>query len=619
MTGVIKNRHGTYYAQQKVPKGLEEATAQVLGVAKDRQVFLKKSLGTKDLREANIRAKPVLQEFDRILVRAGALLEERPKREMLTPVEIKRLADYHFAAMLASDEEDTRDGLGSQDALLRSVAKQLDEAGVEITMPLPLDTSRPAYGLSDREVAKRALDLAWELPLMRKALARGDIGKVTEVLDYLLDLFQYNVERRGAAYREAGLAVLRADVRALEAIQERSRGHVVDTPPLPAIPSEPEALASGGTLRSAFAGWERDRRPAPRTLIDYRRAVGLFVQLHGDLPIAQLKRSHARAFIEALQDTPRKRTGKLLSAQLPELAEWGRKHPEEPKITATTVNKLLGGVQAVALWARDKGGLIPDDLPWSDPFSNMRLSEEASGRDSFTIPELQTIFDGPVFTKGERPRGGQGDAAFWVPLLALFTGARRGELAGLTVADVERRDGSKAFVLVFKEDTSRGRTLKTKASARTVPLHSELMRLGFHEFAERERSKRGKEAWLFPTLSPEKGEAGVAAWTKWFGRHIRDLGIEDKNKVFHSLRHTFKDALRAASVPEDLNDALMGQTGLGTVARSYGAKEIVRRFGMPALVRAVSKVKYPGLNLSRVRARGTKEQTKGRDGSKKRK
>ena len=34
------------------------------------------------------------------------------------------------------------------------------------------------------------------------------------------------------------------------------------------------------------------------------------------------------------------------------------------------------------------------------------------------------IFNTPVFTKGERPEGGQGNAAFWLPLLALFTGAR---------------------------------------------------------------------------------------------------------------------------------------------------------------------------------------------------
>ena len=50
------------------------------------------------------------------------------------------------------------------------------------------------------------------------------------------------------------------------------------------------------------------------------------------------------------------------------------------------------------------------------------------------------IFNTPVSTEGERPEGGQGEAAFWLPLLALFTGARLGELAGLRVSDVAHEE-----------------------------------------------------------------------------------------------------------------------------------------------------------------------------------
>jgi hypothetical protein len=92
MIDVVKNRHGTYYARRKVPKELEGSTAQVLGVAKDHQSWLKRSLGTKDVREANVPAKPVQQEFDRILDRARALLKERPKRERLREPILCRLA-----------------------------------------------------------------------------------------------------------------------------------------------------------------------------------------------------------------------------------------------------------------------------------------------------------------------------------------------------------------------------------------------------------------------------------------------------------------------------------------------------------------------------------------------
>jgi len=49
MMGLIKDRHGTYYAQRKVPPRLQEAVAHVLNSDRHRQVFLKKSLGTKSL------------------------------------------------------------------------------------------------------------------------------------------------------------------------------------------------------------------------------------------------------------------------------------------------------------------------------------------------------------------------------------------------------------------------------------------------------------------------------------------------------------------------------------------------------------------------------------------
>ena len=63
----------------------------------------------------------------------------------------------------------------------------------------------------------------------------------------------------------------------------------------------------------------------------------------------------------------------------------------------------------------------------------------------------------------------------------------------------------------------------------------------------------------------------------------RDLGIDNPSSVFHSFRHGFKDALRAAGVNEDVSDALTGHSGGNSVARGYGWKDMVRRFGFPTL------------------------------------
>jgi integrase len=582
--GLMKDRHGTYYARKRVPKALEAAVATVLANGS------KKSLGTKRPHEARIRVKPVLMAFDRVLADAAALLKQQPLRTTLTQAEIDRIVEYHFATTLAGDEDERREGTGNEE-LVASIAQQLTEAGIEFEMPLPL-APRPAYGLSEREVAKRNADLAWLLPIMQNALARGDISKVSEHLQELLAVFQINLDPKSEAYRRLGMAVLTADVEALRAIARRNQGEPITTP------IESTSEATGDTLRAAFLGWQKARKPSPGTLTEYSRAISLFVELHGDMPVVNIKRSHARELREALQDVPRKRTGKLGKATLPELAQWGREHPEAPRLSNSTINKLMSGVQAISLWARDQG-LVPEDVPWSDPFAKTQLKQSQSGRGPFTIAELKLLFASPVFMKSERPEGGRGDAAFWLPLLGLFTGARRGELAGLTTADATNDDTTGHPVIMLTEDQRRSKSLKTPGSARTIPLHPELIRLGFMQFVDIVSRTRGDTAWLFPEIAPDL-RGGASAWTKWFSRYIRLHGVQSTNKVFHSLRHNFKDALRAAKVSEDLNDALTGHSTRGSVSRSYGSRDIVLRYGMPTLIDAVSRITFVGLDLSSV-------------------
>ena len=95
------------------------------------------------------------------------------------------------------------------------------------------------------------------------------------------------------------------------------------------------------------------------------------------------------------------------------------------------------------------------------------------------------------------------------------------------------------------------------------------------------------------------GKPDIASWSKWFGRYIRQQGID--RAVFHSFRHGFTDALRAAGESRDIRRALTGHSGEGT-DEGYGAKAMVRRYGLPRLAQAVAKVSYPGLDLLKIRA-----------------
>jgi hypothetical protein len=185
--------------------------------------------------------------------------------------------------------------------------------------------------LSSMLNAKREDALADHLPSAGTALAKGDItqvraeldeakGDITQVraeLDELLEAFQINLDRTSLSYRQLGMAVLNAHVKALKDIERRNAGEPVDTPAFTRGPlSAPEA---GGTLRNAVEGWEKERVRATGTVHEYKRAVEMFIQLYGDMPVVEIRKSHARDFRHALQSVPKTRRGALLRAPLPEL------------------------------------------------------------------------------------------------------------------------------------------------------------------------------------------------------------------------------------------------------------------------------------------------------------
>ncbi|RYD75307.1 MAG: site-specific integrase, partial [Verrucomicrobiaceae bacterium] len=143
------------------------------------------------------------------------------------------------------------------------------------------------------------------------------------------------------------------------------------------------------------------------------------------------------------------------------------------------------------------------------------------------------------------------------PLISLFNGLRLNEACQLDVADVRLIERIPCFVITA---ASEGRTtdkrLKTASSARVVPIHPELVALGFMEFvAER---KRAGETKLF-------GEVGLGAtgyrsttFSAWFTRFTGKAKVRSGKTCFHSFRHNFRDALREARIERDIALALGG-------------------------------------------------------------
>jgi hypothetical protein len=85
------------------------------------------------------------------------------------------------------------------------------------------------------------------LPAAQQWLARGDLSKMRWEIDELLKLFRINLDPGSSAYRELGLEVLKRFVKALQAIEQRQKGEVVETPEL--IESSEAVSPLSGTLQ----------------------------------------------------------------------------------------------------------------------------------------------------------------------------------------------------------------------------------------------------------------------------------------------------------------------------------------------------------------------------------
>jgi len=135
----------------------------------------------------------------------------------------------------------------------------------------------------------------------------------------------------------------------------------------------------------------------------------------------------------------------------------------------------------------------------------------------------------------------------WLPLLAAYTGARRGELVQMRKQDVKQDVDSGRYYLDITEDAG---SVKTQQSNRRVPIHAALTDAGFIEFVNQSGSDK-----LFD-VEPNR----VTNWFRGFrkGLGIPDYDSNDCRKVFHSFRHTVITRLKAAGVNDSLQKAVVG-------------------------------------------------------------
>jgi hypothetical protein len=188
---------------------------------------------------------------------------------------------------------------------------------------------------------------------------------------------------------------------------------------------------------------------------------------------------------------------------------------------------------------------------------------------------------------------------FWLPLTCVFMGMRPNEAAQMHVQDVRHTSKGTPYLDIVSttdddvhEPAPSKKLLKTAASRRKIPLHPELIAIGFLQFVE-DRKKSGLER-LFPDLKPDK--YGNHAWylLKRFNETYLSKTIKlQPRQSFYSFRHSWRDALRRMDAPPDALQALGGWKQVKLTSDSYGDKS-----DPDYQVAYMKKIAFPGLDLS---------------------
>ncbi len=206
----------------------------------------------------------------------------------------------------------------------------------------------------------------------------------------------------------------------------------------------------------------------------------------------------------------------------------------------------------------------------------------------FSEDDLQRLFQSEAYLKGPIKRASE----YWIPLIALFSGARLAEIAQLHCADIHEEQG----VWVFNFNEADEKHLKSDNANRLVPIHSVLIGLGLLEFVKQRRKSSRR---LFPE-EERTAEGKFDAYGKRFASYRKKVGVVAEDGVmldFHSFRHTVRTKLTEASVTETLIDDMIGHAGEG---RSIGRRVYTHTQLIPQKQAAIEKIAYD-VNFSKLK------------------
>lgn len=293
----------------------------------------------------------------------------------------------------------------------------------------------------------------------------------------------------------------------------------------------------------AWLDFIKDDIQSSKTVDEYKSKILIFKDFVKDIPVDQINKRMVAEFIQKLK------SGEITKNKL---------KPNTVNKYVIVIKSFLDQASRMGAWHEDKA------FPTIGQKVRVKRQKQTTTYSPFTKEELLQIFSSDNLLSWKKLGGGDHRPHMtWLPIIALFTGARLEEIIQLQLSDIyldesDDIDGVFHKVWVIDINDNDRKTLKNVSSIRKIPLHPLLIEIGFLDYIKDIRSNFPLEKNIFPYLIANKYDKMGDSVSKWFGRYLDRLNIKDNKKVFHSFRSTANNKLKTSGVDEETRCQMVG-------------------------------------------------------------